>query len=352
MKSKLIAMLAILLTVMLGFNSLAHGGQVTKNSYEDSFPQIKGNYLVWQGYVDGDWKIFLYNIEMEEIHQITDNDYGDISPQTDGEYVVWLGCIHSGGEIFLYNIASGNTKRAHLSVGLGNVNPSHSFGTVSLGTKRLLDFSQERFRSTFTFEDILNGYPVVEFVFKRFSFFVDKNMFPVRPLGSTGITPLLSYYGPVRLPTRATKGLFLSQRCCGWGHTLPGLPGSSTNLSARAVPYHPGEPDSCIRPLLHCRHWASPILDGWPLSQSITRSKRVRLRYGSRFRLTRLRQIRLPCPTLDRLLVKRTIYKVNSFQFTRLTRLCLAHQDLQDILSCPSCKSCPKSNFLYKLAHG
>ena len=171
---------------------------------------------------------------------------------------------------------------------------------------------------------------VVELSFKRFSFYIARNMFPVRPLGSTGITPLPSYYGPVRLPTRAAKGLFLPQRCCGWGHTLPGLPGSSANLSARAVPYHPGEPDSCIRPLLHCRHWASPILNGWPLSLSLTRPRRIRLRYGSRLRLTRLRQFGLPRPALDRLLAKRTTYKVNSFQFTRLTRLCLAHQDIQD----------------------
>lgn len=155
-------------------------------------------------------------------------------------------------------------------------------------------------------------------------------MFPVRPLGSTGIAPLPSYYGPVRLPTRATRGLFLPQGCCGWGHSLPGLPGSSTNLLARAVPYHPGEPDSCLRPFLHCRHWASPILDGWPLSYCLTRPKWIRLRYSSRLRLTRLRQIRLPRPALDRLLVKRTTYKVCSFQLTRLARLCLAHQDLQD----------------------
>jgi len=33
------------------------------------------------------------------------------------------------------------------------------------------------------------------------------------------------------------------------------------------------------------------------------------------------------------IIVKRTIYKVNSFQFTRLTRLCLAHQDLKDVIS-------------------
>ena len=80
---------------------------------------------------------------------------------------------------------------------------------------------------------------VVELSFKRISFLVDKNMCPVRPLGSTGITPLPSYYGPVRLPNRAANGLFLPQRRCGWGHSLPGLPGSSINLSAPAVPYHP-----------------------------------------------------------------------------------------------------------------
>ena len=41
--------------------------------------------------------------------------------------------------------------------------------------------------------------------------------------------------------------------------TLPGLPGSSTNLSARAVPNHPGEPDDCSCPLLHRRCWLHPL---------------------------------------------------------------------------------------------
>src|ERR1017187_559894 len=34
-------------------------------------------------------------------------------------------------------------------------------------------------------------------------------MFPVRPLGSTGVTPLLRYYGPPRLPFRDVPGLCL-----------------------------------------------------------------------------------------------------------------------------------------------
>ena len=42
-------------------------------------------------------------------------------------------------------------------------------------------------------------------------------------------------------------------------------------------------------------------------------------------------QNRLPCSTLAWLLVKQAIYKMNSSQFIRLTRLSLAHQDLQDL---------------------
>jgi len=112
MKSNFIAVLAILLTVVSGFGSFARTEQVTENSYEDSFSQIKGNYLVWQGRVAGDWEIFFCDIASGEAHvQISDNDYGDISPQTDGNCVVWLGYSHSGGEIFIYDILSGETTQ-------------------------------------------------------------------------------------------------------------------------------------------------------------------------------------------------------------------------------------------------
>jgi beta propeller repeat protein len=104
MKSKLVAVLAILSIVTLGFSSLVQAKQITNNSCEDTSPHIKGNCLVWQGFVAGDWEVFLYNIATGETVQITNNDYGDVSPQTDGDYVVWLGFSNSGGEIFLYDI--------------------------------------------------------------------------------------------------------------------------------------------------------------------------------------------------------------------------------------------------------
>lgn len=84
---------------------------ITSNDYEDSHPQINGNILVWQGYKDGDWEIFLFDITSEQIIQVTDNEYADITPQTDGDYIVWLGASNTGGEIYLYDIADGMTTR-------------------------------------------------------------------------------------------------------------------------------------------------------------------------------------------------------------------------------------------------
>jgi hypothetical protein len=64
---------------------------------------------------------------------------------------------------------------------------------------------------------------------------------------------------------------------------LPGLPGSSTDLSLRAVPNHPGRSDGCL--LI-----ASPPITGFIIfgrlatSISVTRPNRVHLRYGSQVR--------------------------------------------------------------------
>jgi len=77
---------------------------VTANAHADIAPHIHGNYIVWQGNVDGDWEIFLYNVATGQTTQITENDYDDFSPQTDGNNVVWVGYNVPGGEIFLYYI--------------------------------------------------------------------------------------------------------------------------------------------------------------------------------------------------------------------------------------------------------
>ena len=73
--------------------------------------------------------------------------------------------------------------------------------------------------------------------------------------------------------------------------TPPGLPGSSTDLSSRAVPKHPGESDDCLRPYFVAGVRLHPKGEDWPLSAlPFHEAESVRFRYGSRVCLPRLRQ--------------------------------------------------------------
>ena len=109
MKLKLFTPLVVL-TALLVFGGFVYAGstvfQVTDNSYEDSLPQIKSDYVVWQGKVDGDWEVFFCSIHTPEAPvQITEDDYDDTSPQTDGDDVVWQKHDTSRtNQIFLYAI--------------------------------------------------------------------------------------------------------------------------------------------------------------------------------------------------------------------------------------------------------
>jgi beta propeller repeat protein len=104
------SILSLLLTVsMIAFGSAAAadiritGIPITTNSYEDALPHIRGDQVVWQGYVGGDWEIFVYNIAMGITTQITRNDHDDLSPQTDGHYVVWQGYNDGAWDIFIWD---------------------------------------------------------------------------------------------------------------------------------------------------------------------------------------------------------------------------------------------------------
>jgi len=107
--------------------------------------------------------------------------------------------------------------------------------------------------------------------------------------------------------------------------TRQGLPGSSADLFTRAVPNHPGRSASLHMPVASrsvCL--ASSKSGGLATFVFLSRPNRVHLRYGSRVRLTSP-----PAPLLElaltRLRAEQAIYTVNSFHFTRSTRLILAY---------------------------
>ena len=92
-------------------------------------------------------------------------------------------------------------------------------------------------------------------------------------LGSTGVTRLPRYYGPLRLPTRSDGG-YVFPPFVGCvvrpDHRRPiGPPRFSADLSAPAVPNHPGESGRCAYSFHHDRHETSPHPEGWSLSTRI-----------------------------------------------------------------------------------
>ncbi len=94
--------------------------------------------------------------------------------------------------------------------------------------------------------------------------FFDRNMTEVRPLCSTGVTPLPRCYGPRRLPTVADRQVIDSLPASSFVDTTSGLPGSLTDLSPRALPNHPERSGGRIRSLLLHRWQASPSPGDWP----------------------------------------------------------------------------------------
>ena len=109
-----------------------------------------------------------------------------------------------------------------------------------------------------------------------------------------------------------------------------GLPGSSTDLSTRAAPFHPEQSDNCTHPFLHCRCWLHRSLADWPLLTCVTGPYWVRF-YKLRLACSphKASPARLLVLSLARLLVQRAFDKISSFQNIRSARLFLALQRTQ-----------------------
>ena len=182
-------------------------------------------------------------------------------------------------------------------------------------------------------------------------------MLPVRPLRSTGVTPFPHYCGPLRLPARADP---LVMHSLGSWSPVTLSPPCRISQVPRLIypcalsPTTPEGPASACS-LLPRRYQASSPLADWPPSLSVTRPKRVRLRYGSQVCFPGFHQTDCSASLRFSYMHERAIYMVNSFQFTRSARLSLVYQrrkENQGILLCASwrflCVLCEKIRELVK----
>ncbi|MFC1747728.1 hypothetical protein ACFL2V_02865 [Pseudomonadota bacterium] len=124
--------LSISLAMLMGAGLSAHAitpVQITSNSYQDSKPQIEGDAVVWQGYVDGSWEVYLHSISSDTTTRITSNVSDDVTPQTDGEYITW---VASNGDLMYHNIATMSTDVVPQLVGaVGSFTPRIAAGRIA-----------------------------------------------------------------------------------------------------------------------------------------------------------------------------------------------------------------------------
>jgi hypothetical protein len=139
-------------------------------------------------------------------------------------------------------------------------------------------------------------------------------------------TLLSTHYGPLRLPAWAAHGylfpLAVAARCR--AAPLPGLPGSSADLSLRAAPSHPGKSGDCLTHCFIADIRLHPNRADCPLpSRNEAETGLLTLRLaGSPFEASSNGSLR---STLDWLHVEWAIYMVSSFHLTRSAKFRLAH---------------------------
>ena len=145
-------------------------------------------------------------------------------------------------------------------------------------------------------------------------------------LGSILFPGLLSYYGPLRLPTRPPAGyLFPADVDTTWSPSrVSQVP---PPIFPRALsPITPGGPMAACAHCFTIGNGLHHNPEGWSRSTCVTRPNRVHLRYGSRVRSAGLRLHRLLRAPPTPLPAERAINRVPTLQGTRSARLILAHQ--------------------------
>ncbi len=101
--------------------------QITNSDSNNMNPQISGEYIVWQGWVDGNWEIFFahrnpriatnsatngneYNSGWN-IKRITNNSYHDMFPKVGGGMITWQAFKDGVWQVFVYDIKTNTTSQ-------------------------------------------------------------------------------------------------------------------------------------------------------------------------------------------------------------------------------------------------
>lgn len=79
--------------------------RLTDNTAGDSYPAVSRHHVVWNRMEGGIWRVVLWDAELNTRGTIGDG----LSPHVDGDFVVWASGSGGKGEIYLHRISSGTT---------------------------------------------------------------------------------------------------------------------------------------------------------------------------------------------------------------------------------------------------
>jgi len=76
-----------------------------QEGYEQRYPSIYGNIIVWQDNRTGDWNIYAYNLSSGEENQITSDSAKHGRPKIYGDIIVWSDNRTGNFDVYAYDLA-------------------------------------------------------------------------------------------------------------------------------------------------------------------------------------------------------------------------------------------------------
>jgi hypothetical protein len=94
---------------VMSYNALTgETRQITNTSYNNTNPYVQGGILVWQGWPDNSWEIFIMQNGVQS--RLTQNSYHDMFPKVYKQFVTWQAREGDTWQSYMYDTVSGKTS--------------------------------------------------------------------------------------------------------------------------------------------------------------------------------------------------------------------------------------------------